>query len=660
MNEDRGAGRQAETSKALRRVAARWLERLGPEATRADRHSTLKVVSHAWNLAVVDRRVRSGVVAALRARLSQSGAPLGVLQMLDGVVAYKRAEASPDDRVVADIRLVDGPDGAERLEVDWVDLCHPDFDSVLRSMIELAESEQAERPAARGAETGKRVGTRKSSNPSKSAPSSASAHPSGNNLASFLEPVLTAAARCASSAERRKLVDFATLVWNTVVQERLYRPESVERLREEVERRDDPVLLQMFDSLVARKRGESTPDNGVLMAATVRMQAGAIRIGVDSCEAPRADDAPEFEWFERLLHDQRRAALPARRASKSRRGAPKAATRVSDPWRTLHERAAELYDVAPWRWMGDEELFGVRLPGEREVHWVCVMGAAGAIFGLAVYDGDVGFEAHRRVQADEVETPEAAYGTDGWLVTFVPRAELSKAELARAEASGVRFASAKAWPQFERTLYGKLPRAIEEHQVARVTFLIERAIEAVLARAPQPELLAPDASGARKVWTTINGDLRIESIAPGPPPRPNFAPIDREAVKRLQRSARRVAEAFEFDVQPWIARIADESGGEFVPAGAALVDARTGRALGVQLLHPEQRYAKSAAELVAMLQRGGVLPREVRVRRAWVREAVKPTLDALGVRTTFADELPMLAHFTNSMAQAIERGDLRP
>jgi hypothetical protein len=348
-------------------------------------------------------------------------------------------------------------------------------------------------------------------------------------------------------------------------------------------------------------------------------------------------------------------------AAKTPSAAPQAAevdAKELPIWRALYERASELRELEPWNWMQHSELFGVRFENESVVSWCCVMGEAEGVFGLAVYEGDAGFDVHRQILSDEDESEEALYGCDGYLVSFHEREDLGPLESERAEAAKVRAKGAHAWPQVERARQGRLPCSIELADAARVTKLLEMALAVARARRADPGLLAPTSDGALAVWSLSGGPPRVERQKPQPLPALRFPPVDELGVKPLVASAARSADVFEYDVFPAPAQVEDETGGAYIPAVLALVDSANGFAHCCEVVAPETRHAGAARQLLATFAQLGRLPREVRVCRAWVRAAVKPTLDALGVRTSFADELPRLEEFRLSMEDALERGEL--
>src|SRR5215475_13478923 len=78
-------------------------------------------------------------------------------------------------------------------------------------------------------------------------------------------------------------------------------------------------------------------------------------------------------------------------------------TPTIEEWGRLYAAAGRVKEMAPWKWMIEDEVFGVRNPERDEVGFVSVMGAGGEHFAVALYQGAValhGFLALSEAVAD--------------------------------------------------------------------------------------------------------------------------------------------------------------------------------------------------------------------------------------------------------------------
>ena len=121
----------------------------------------------------------------------------------------------------------------------------------------------------------------------------------------------------------------------------------------------------------------------------------------------------------------------------------------------LYELALQFRKTCLWKRMAEEQLFAVRLSGDR-IGYVSVMGAIGQHLALAVYVGDDGLRSYHvlrnYVPESEIEYAPALLNHASIQVSFEPKAGLAADELAKArdyaKRKGVRFAGKNAYPMF--------------------------------------------------------------------------------------------------------------------------------------------------------------------------------------------------------------------
>ena len=60
---------------------------------------------------------------------------------------------------------------------------------------------------------------------------------------------------------------------------------------------------------------------------------------------------------------------------------------AAEEWRRLYQRSVEFRDLAPWRWIYEEDIFAVQLSAGAEPFYCSVMGTLGEHMALAAYRG---------------------------------------------------------------------------------------------------------------------------------------------------------------------------------------------------------------------------------------------------------------------------------
>ena len=123
-----------------------------------------------------------------------------------------------------------------------------------------------------------------------------------------------------------------------------------------------------------------------------------------------------------------------------------------EEWGRLYAAAGRVKEMAPWEWMMEDDVFGVRNPERDEIGFVSVMGAGGEHFAGALYQGAAALydflalsEAGRDGRGDSVvagrvlEIPQLQ-------ASFEDRGHLQKEDRDVIKKLGLKFRGANSWP----------------------------------------------------------------------------------------------------------------------------------------------------------------------------------------------------------------------
>jgi hypothetical protein len=114
----------------------------------------------------------------------------------------------------------------------------------------------------------------------------------------------------------------------------------------------------------------------------------------------------------------------------------------------LYELAAEFYQAAPWRWLGDHDPLVVSYPPKAKPRYAIVMGSGGEIFGLAVYDTVEDLRLIFRRNLSQLEVIQRS----SWLVLFFDEPiAMSFADLDAIAHYDWPVVNERAYPVFGRT-----------------------------------------------------------------------------------------------------------------------------------------------------------------------------------------------------------------
>ncbi len=290
-------------------------------------------------------------------------------------------------------------------------------------------------------------------------------------------------------------------------------------------------------------------------------------------------------------------------------------------WLRLYELAREFRQLAPWEWMYDTDLFGVKSPETGEIGYCCIMGRVKQFMGMAVYRGRSGLASYERLQEVNVDhpmlPPMPAFEQDCLMLSFNSRDDLSAEWHQRIRSLGLKFRGRTHWPDFHDYSPGMVPWPLEEE--AQVRFLImavEQAIEvATRCREDQdlldhvedatPCLLVRQRQGEKweNRWLTI-GPFQPE------PPNVNISQLYlRSNTQQLPRNnAIWLADIFYFP-NP----VQEEEGRPYLPIMLILVEQASGMVLGHGVFRPGELEEQLQQVFINTVRSQGHLPERLQV-----------------------------------------------
>lgn len=293
-------------------------------------------------------------------------------------------------------------------------------------------------------------------------------------------------------------------------------------------------------------------------------------------------------------------------------------------WHRLYQANIRVKEIAPWEWMTETDIFGVKDPETGEIGFVSIMGMLGEHFAEAVYLGAEGLYSFWGFQqiADSAP-PEAFLEMPHLQASFENRGELTAKDRAVIEELGLKFRGRQEWPLFRSYRPGYLPWYLEAPEARTLTYALEQAVEVALRFKEDPEMLEPsdEESYLVRVPREVGGNVVWEDeVMRVPPVEPEPIPVvmDMEAleyVKQLPRGEH----TLEMELSVFPAPIQEEKGARpYLSHMLLIVESHRGLILGNELLMPEpglvQMWGTVPMKVVHQLARMGILPREIRVQ----------------------------------------------
>lgn len=333
---------------------------------------------------------------------------------------------------------------------------------------------------------------------------------------------------------------------------------------------------------------------------------------------------------------------------------PKAPTITPETWINLLQSLTDLYRMAPWKWMTDEELFGVEIPETKEIYFVCIMGNAKQTYGICIYRGFDGFRFYNRLlsQIDDFDDPEFRLRQNSLLVEFTEKKFMQPEDMEVFESSEYKPASNKAWPFIRSIKPGCPPWFIDEKEAAGLVTAIEvipRMLEKVM---DDPDFAFGESGQTVPVFVKKARGWKIEWMGPrklgnreGFDPEGDSAQINELLLKRvLQKNLEIVNSTWEV-AQFYLPSPVAANDRPFYPKMLAIVERGTGFAVGVEMISPEQDPMLAMKNLLMqkMLEHG-YIPTGITMDDYWL----KMNLDVLAMKLdvmTFVSQLEDIPDF---------------
>lgn len=161
-------------------------------------------------------------------------------------------------------------------------------------------------------------------------------------------------------------------------------------------------------------------------------------------------------------------------------------------WKRFYELADRLFTLAPWAWMYDVDLFGVKDPVSGEIGYCGFLGSGGGIPGFALFRGNNGLFSYERMIEQNPEHVKwlESYQLDGLLLTFRESDSLNQQEIEELSMTGVEPGRRGLLPVLRDHVPGMMPWKVESpDMVSRMVTALEQALIIADRFRTDPDLL---------------------------------------------------------------------------------------------------------------------------------------------------------------------------
>ncbi len=330
-------------------------------------------------------------------------------------------------------------------------------------------------------------------------------------------------------------------------------------------------------------------------------------------------------------------------------------------WKALYEAALEFKELAPWNWMYDTDIFGVKDPVSGEIGYCCIMGAAGEHYALGLYSGSEGLYGLSKILSGEFSElrDEALYVQKCLMASFEDRKCLQKQDLRQIKALGLKFRGRNAWPLFRNYMPGFFPWYLKGDEARFLTVALKQAMDVSLRFKKDPGLLVhplkdhyfvrvPDKPGDDIIWK----DEWLEPLALEMKDAP-VIPVEKTTLDRIKKARLQRRGIWEIDFFYVPAALREKEERPYFPYMSLLVDHKSTLILNLRLEKEADCKSTFPVNFTDFIEQIKVIPDELLVKRYDVYRIMKPLSAELGIEINMVESLPALEYAQKSMKDFI-------
>ena len=331
-------------------------------------------------------------------------------------------------------------------------------------------------------------------------------------------------------------------------------------------------------------------------------------------------------------------------------------------WKALYEAAAEFRKAAPWEWVRETDVFGVRNPKTGEVGYCCLMGELGEMLAMAVYEGTEGLQGYLKIRRGQIKpgNPDALYVQKCLMLSFENKKLLQEDDLEIIGELGLAFRGRNAWPVFRSYKPGYFPWFLNRDEVLYMTIALRQAMNVFIRMKHNAELL----NGPRKNLYLVrtldpkNGksDWEDEWRAPAPIEENGEIldePVNEIRIQKLKKTAKPATAVWEIDFFHTPTPILQGERPVF-PYAIMVMDHDTRFIFDMHLAVTTAYQREFLGKFLDCLEQTSIIPLEILVRKDEAAKLIGPYTKRLNIKLSTVKKLHGIDHARREMEKHLK------
>lgn len=332
--------------------------------------------------------------------------------------------------------------------------------------------------------------------------------------------------------------------------------------------------------------------------------------------------------------------------------------RVKDEneWSRLLERTAEYSELAPWRWLDDNQIFAVEHPGTGEMVYCSVLGAMGEEFGLATYIGWDGLQYMKSILDGSIASSDILATNHGIVLSLCDSEEITEQDEQIMKQEGFSFHGENKWPMFRSFQPGYYPWFLTEDEVIAFAIIVERVIG--ICKRAKDDLYIKEFHETDNCFAQIieeqHGDILLKDTYISTAndyvsAKPSELLVSELEVQKFKSVRKRFNTPLEigFFYAPTPVQ-ENPSVRPYIPTVFVVAERKTGRVIFHDMYHSDNREQAIQLSFMKLLEQLQAIPREI-----WVESEahliLKPIFNKLKINVLQLERLPIINDLKDEM-----------
>ncbi len=330
----------------------------------------------------------------------------------------------------------------------------------------------------------------------------------------------------------------------------------------------------------------------------------------------------------------------------------------------LYDLAYEFEKLRCWEYMDDTDLFGVMRPSDGLIAYVCILGAAGEVFGLNAYLGSQGLQVVLDMMSGKIqkENPEISasqyclalsYEQDD--LYFDKRDKMIQKEL------GIASGPEKPMPFFRSFIPSYFPWHFTEEEAAFMETIVEQSIGVCRRFKKNPDLFQTDREGhyfVRKPYRRKNHIVWKDQFIKAEPYQEKWehAPVNEVKMKKILKKKPRREGFWEIGCDFFPLRIGDGKSRPQMPLVFLALDAKTGKIIGHSVSSLRKKNLLVGEEILNLISKHNTIPVNLIVSNRNLKKILEPLSQRLDMTVRFRRKPMYYQNAANEMIDYLNRG----